>query len=108
MSRGAAISDRHHPPGVHARVMQPFRGPCGHDPGQPVAGADQMSLGGACRHDDLVWVDVEHPARSPDNDDRSGVDRHDLLAGPGIQHPDRAPGTLGVLGGSSSARSRRR
>ena len=101
---GGRRTDGHHTPEVHARVMQPFGGPGGHDPGQPVARADRMDLGGAGRDDDLVRMDVEHPARSPDDDHRSGVDRHDLLAGPGIQDADRAPGTLGVRGRGSPAR----
>ena len=40
--------------------MQPFGGPRRDDPGQPIAGADRMDLGGAGRDDDLVRMDVEH------------------------------------------------
>ena len=84
--------------------MQPFGGPRRDDPGEPIAGADRVDLGGARGDDDLVRVDVEHALRRPDHDHRSGVDRHDLVAGVGVQDTDRLAGTFGLRGRSQPAR----
>ena len=67
-------------------------------PGQVVARADRVDLGGAGRDDDLVRVDVEHPGRRPDDDHRPGVDRDDLVAGVRVEDADRPAGTF-RLGG---------
>ena len=53
-------------------------GPRGHDPGEAAAGADGLDLGRAGRDDDLVGLEMEHPAGLPGDDRRTRIDPDDL------------------------------
>ena len=68
----------------------------GREPGVERRLAERHHVHGACRHDDLLGADVEHPAGFAGDDRRPRVDPHHVDAVARIQRHHAAPRAFGI------------
>ena len=78
--------DGRDPPEIDPGRAQPLGRTGGDDPREPAPRAHRLDLRRAGRDDDLVRLDMEHPARLAGDDRRARVDPDDLDAVAGVEH----------------------